>query len=58
MMDLIEQVNAALFAGIRDEERKAMLGCIGHHIGTLRKGDSLANKSRDLMRKFVQCKQK
>ena len=31
MMDLIERVNSPLFSGIKTEDLKAMLGCIGYH---------------------------
>ena len=42
MRELINQVNAPLFDGIRPEEREAVLHCIGYHIGTFRKGDIVA----------------
>ncbi len=48
MMDLIERVNSPLFAGIRTEERKAMLGCIGYHMGTFKKGDIVAFEAENI----------
>ncbi len=48
MMELIERVNSPLFAGIKAEERKAMLGCIGYHIGTFKKGDIVAFEEENI----------
>ncbi len=42
MMDILQEVKSPLFDGIHPEERKAMLDCIGYHIGTFRKGEVLA----------------
>lgn len=42
MNDILQEVNSPLFTGIDPEDRKAMLGCIGYHIGTFRKGDIVA----------------
>lgn len=39
MQDIINEVSSTLFDGIDPEERKAVLGCIGYHIGTFQKGD-------------------
>ena len=39
MKDILREINSPLFRGIRAEELDAMLGCIGYHIGTFRKGD-------------------
>ena len=39
MDKILRTVNSALFEGICYEDRRAMLGCIGYHIGTFRKGD-------------------
>ena len=39
MDEILRTVNSALFEGICYEDRRAMLGCIGYHIGTFRKGD-------------------
>ena len=39
MDEILHTVNSALFEGICYEDRRAMLGCIGYHIGTFRKGD-------------------
>ena len=48
MMDFIERVNSPFFAGIRTEERKAMLGCIGYHMGTFKKGDIVAFEAENI----------
>jgi len=39
MKDILFRVKSPLFDGIDSEDRRAMLGCIGYHIGTYRKGD-------------------
>ena len=39
MDEILRTDNSALFEGICYEDRRAMLGCIGYHIGTFRKGD-------------------
>ena len=39
MDEILRTVNSSLFEGICYEDRRAMLGCIGYHIGTFRKGD-------------------
>ena len=39
MDEILRTVNSALFEGICYEDRRTMLGCIGYHIGTFRKGD-------------------
>ena len=39
MDEILRTVNSALFEGICYEDRRAMLGCIGYHICTFRKGD-------------------
>ena len=39
MDEILRTVNSALLEGICYEDRRAMLGCIGYHIGTFRKGD-------------------
>ena len=48
IMDFIECVNSPLFAGIKAEERKTMLGCIGYHIGTFQKGEIIAFEGENL----------
>lgn len=42
MDEILRTVNSALFEGICYEDRRAMLGCIGYHIGTFRKGDVIS----------------
>ena len=48
MMDLIERVNSPLFAGIKTEDLKAMLGCIGYQISTFKKGDIVAFEEENI----------
>ncbi len=48
MMDLIECVNSPLFAGIKPEERKTMLGCIGYHVGKYKKGEIVAFEEENI----------
>ena len=42
MKDILLEVNSPLFDGVNPEDRKTMLGCIGYHIGTFKKGDIVA----------------
>lgn len=42
------QVNTPLFRGIDSEERKIMLGCIGYHIGSFRKGEIVAFEAENI----------
>lgn len=42
MMEILRELNSPLLDGIQPEERKAMLDCIGYHIGIFRKGEVLA----------------
>ena len=39
MLELMNEVKSPLFDGIHAAERKAVLCCIGYHIGTFQKGD-------------------
>ncbi len=48
MKDILNGVNAPLFHGIKPEERRAMLSCIGYHIGTFRKGDIVAFEEENI----------
>lgn len=48
MNDILSKVDSPLFDGVRPEERKLMLGCIGYHIGTFRKGDIIAFESENI----------
>ncbi len=48
MKDILHGVNSPLFHGIKPEERKAMLSCIGYHIGTFRKGDIVAFEEENI----------
>ena len=42
MKDILLEINSPLFDGVNPEDRKTMLGCIGYHIGTFKKGDIVA----------------
>ena len=48
MEDILCEVQSPLFHGIKPEERKAMLGCIGYHIGSFRKGDIVAFEEENI----------
>lgn len=47
-MDYMSELHTPLFEGISPEERKAMLGCIGYHIGTFKKGDVVAFEEENI----------
>ena len=42
MKNFMGEVHSPLFYGIKPDEMNAMLGCIGYHIGTFKKGDIVA----------------
>lgn len=48
MQTFIQEVKSPLFDGISSEERKAMLGCIGYHISTFKKGDIVAFENENI----------
>ena len=48
MKDMIQEVRSPLFNGIKPEERSAMLGCIGYHIGSFRQGDIVAFENENI----------
>ena len=48
MNDIIQEVHSPLFDGINPEDRRAMLGCIGYHIGTFQKGDIVAFEEENI----------
>ena len=48
MKDILAEVNSPLFDGVAPEDRKAMLGCIGYHIGTFRRGDVVAFEEENI----------
>ena len=48
MHDFMNDVKSRLFDGISPEDRKAMLGCIGYHIGAFRKGDIVAFEEENI----------
>jgi len=45
MDEILNELNSALFDGISLEDRQAMLGCIGYHVGSFRKGEIVAFES-------------
>ena len=44
----IHEINSPLFSGIQPNDMEAMLGCIGYHIGTFRKGDIVAFEEENI----------
>lgn len=48
MHSVISQLNSPLFQGIRQEDMKAMLGCIGYHVGTFKKGETVAFEAENI----------
>ena len=48
MKDILPDVNSPLFDGVNSEDRKTMLGCIGYHIGTFKKGDIVAFEEENI----------
>ena len=48
MKDILLEVNSPLFDGVNSEDRKTMLGCIGYHIGTFKKGDIIAFEEENI----------
>ena len=48
MKDIMQQLSSALFDGIRPEDRSTMLGCIGYHIGSYRRGEIVAFEEENI----------
>ena len=48
MKDILNEVHSPLFDGIRPEDRKTMLDCIGYHIRAFRKGDIVAFEEENI----------
>ena len=48
MKDILQGVNSPLFYGIKPEDLKPMLSCIGYHIGSFRKGDIVAFEEENI----------
>ena len=42
MTEVLKKIESPLLDGISPEDRKTMLGCIGYHVASFRKGDVLA----------------
>ena len=48
MKDILEGIRSPLFEGISPQERGTMLGCIGYHIGSFKKGSIVAFEGENL----------
>lgn len=48
MVDILQEVDSPLFYGINPEDRRTMLGCIGYHVGTFRRGDILGFEEENM----------
>ena len=48
MNEILLSLDSPLFEGILPEDRKAMLGCIGYHISTFRKGEIIAFEDENI----------
>ena len=48
MKNLMDALRSPLFQGIKTEELHGMLGCIGYHIGTFKKGEIVAFEGEHL----------
>jgi len=48
MSDIVYGINSPLFSGIKPEEQKSLLSCIGYHISTFRKGDIVAFEDENI----------
>ena len=48
MQELMKNLDSPLFEGIEPEDRVAMLGCTGYHIGVFQKGDIIAFEEENI----------
>lgn len=48
MQHFVDEVRSPLFQGIKPDELNGMLGCIGYHIGTFKKGEIVAFEGENL----------
>ena len=48
MNSILQEINSPLFDGIRSADRQTMLGCIGYHFSTFRKGDIVAFEAENI----------
>lgn len=48
MDDILPEVDSPLFEGIYQEDRKAMLGCIGYHVSSFRRGEIVAFEEENI----------
>ena len=49
MRNIVSQINSPLFEGIRPENFDAMLGCIGYHIGSYKKGEPISLEEEHIL---------
>lgn len=47
-MNYLQEVNSLLFAGMEPQEREAILGCVGYHIGSYRRGEIIAFEAENI----------
>ncbi len=48
MKDILKELDSPLFEGMNPEDRMAMLGCTGYHIGAYNKGDIVAFEDENI----------
>ena len=48
MQEIIKTIPSPLFDGIGPQEREAVLACVGYHIGTFRKGETVAFEAENI----------
>ena len=48
MKDIIKELDSPLLEGIEPEDRMAMLGCTGYHVGTFQKGAVIAFEDENI----------
>lgn len=48
MQHFLNEVNSPLFDGIETGDRQAVLGCVGYHVGSYRKGDIVAFEAENI----------
>ena len=48
MKEILSKINSPLFDGVEPRDRIAMLGCIGYHIKTFRKGEILGFEEENI----------
>ena len=48
MDEIISQIHSSLFTGIQESDLKTMLSCIGYHITTVQKGETIAFEEENI----------